>query len=192
MPRPLLHPICEILFGSFCVILLNTNQPTLFWLIMLYIGIYITYIRKLILITVEFPLWLFSPCDYSFLYPLAESFSLCSCTSTEWLISRGQDKRLVSMATTCAHVNMHAVYADKAWHYVLLSLGLSANVQHWVLHKSRKCTCTLGQNSEGKLLIGHLWPMTLSQRCKVKESSERVADLWQNRKVFYIVCLNFY
>lgn len=30
------------------------------------------------------------------------------------------------MATTCAHVNMPAVCADKAWHYVLLSLGLSA------------------------------------------------------------------
>lgn len=58
------------------------------------------------------------------------------------------------MATTCAHVNMPAVYADKAWHYVLLSLGLSANGQHWGLHKRRKCTCTLGQNSEGKLLMG--------------------------------------
>lgn len=43
--------------------------------------------------------------------------------STEWLISSGRDKRLVSMATSCAHVNMPAVCADKAWHYVLLSLG---------------------------------------------------------------------
>lgn len=51
--------------------------------------------------------------------------------STEWLISSGRDKRLVSMATTCAHVNVPAVCADKAWHYALLSLGLSATGQPW-------------------------------------------------------------
>lgn len=37
--------------------------------------------------------------------------------SAEWLISSGRDKRLVSMATSGAHVNMPAVCPDKAWHY---------------------------------------------------------------------------
>lgn len=76
--------------------------------------------------------------------------------STEWLISSGQDKRLVSMATTCAHVNVSAPCADKAWHYVLLSLALSANGQPWGLHKHRKSTCIFGQNLEGKPLVGQL------------------------------------
>lgn len=65
------------------------------------------------------------------------------------------------MATTCAHVNMPAVCADKAWHYVLLSLGLSAHGQPWGLHKRRKCTCILGQNSEGKPLVGQLTHLCL-------------------------------
>lgn len=51
--------------------------------------------------------------------PPARRFSLCSHMSTEWLISSGRDKRLVSMATTYAHINMAAVCSDKAWHYVL-------------------------------------------------------------------------
>lgn len=48
------------------------------------------------------------------------------------------------MATTCAHVNMTAVCADKVQHYVLLSLSLSANSQRWGLHKCSECTCKLG------------------------------------------------
>lgn len=92
---------------------------------------------------------------------LAQYFSLCSCMSTEWLISSGRDKRLVSMATTCAHVNMPAVCADKAWHYVLLSPGLSAHIQLWGLHKRRKCTWILGQNSEGNVLVGQLTHLCL-------------------------------
>lgn len=60
------------------------------------------------------------------------------------------------MATTCAHFNVPALCEDKAWHYVLLSLGLSASGQPWGLHKRRKCTCILEQNLEGKLLAGQL------------------------------------
>lgn len=95
-----------------------------------------------------------SLCDYKVLRPPAQYFSLCSCMSTEWLISSGRDKRLVSMATTYAHINMPAVCADKAWRYVFLSLGLSTPVVN-----PGVCTNTgnvPGLNLEGKLLVGHL------------------------------------
>lgn len=55
------------------------------------------------------------------------------------------------MATTCAHVNMPAVCADKACYYLLLSQSLSAHGQRWGLYKHRKFTCILGQDLDGKL-----------------------------------------
>lgn len=78
------------------------------------------------------------------------------------------------MATTCAHVNMPAVCADKAWHYVLLSLGLS--VRLWStpgdLHKHKKRTCVF----RGKLLMGSARsPLTNSS---VRETSGKASDLW--------------
>lgn len=107
--------------------------------------------------------WTSSLCDYKVLCPQTQYFSICSCMSTEWLISSGRDKRLVSMATTYAPINMPAVCADKAWHYVLLSLSLSTHGQPWGLHKHRKCTWT---EFGGKTLGGSAGsPMTLSQRC---------------------------
>lgn len=79
------------------------------------------------------------------------------------------------MATTCAHVNMPAVCADKAWHYVLLSLSLSARstqgsaqTQDTYLHI---CTefggHTLGWSSD--------LPMT-SHLCEVKGAQTRVKE----------------
>lgn len=65
--------------------------------------------------------------DYKVRHPEAPLSSLRSSLSSEWLISRGRDKRLVSMATTWAHFNMPAVCTDKAWHYVSLSFSPSAD-----------------------------------------------------------------
>ena len=45
---------------------------------------------------------------------------MCTCSCGERLISSAWDKCLVSMATSCAHVNMPAVCRDKAWHYNML------------------------------------------------------------------------
>lgn len=121
-----------------------------------------------------------SLCDYRVLRPMAQCCSLCSCMSAEWLISSGRDKRLVSMATTYAHINMPAVCADKAWHYVLLSLGLSTHGQPWGLHKHMKCTWTEvgGKNS-----------LTYDFKSKVLKVG-RASNLWQNKKEFHIICLN--
>lgn len=99
--------------------------------------------------------------------------------STEWIISSRQDKRLVSTAATSAHVNMPAVCADKAWHYVLLSLCLSARDQ---LGSTQMQEMYLYIRIElgGKTLGGSAdSPMTQS---RVKETSGKATDLWQKQE----------
>lgn len=121
--------------------------------------------------------WTLSLCDYKVSRPAAQYFSLCSRMSTEWLISSGRDKRLVSMATTYTRINIAAVCADKAWHYVLLSRGLSTHGRPWGLHKHRKCTWaeSAGENS--------LWSAELTYDSKSKVlKAGRASDLLAKQK----------
>lgn len=112
----------------------------------------------------------------------SQCFLLCGCMSTKWLISSVRDKRLVSMAASCAHVNMPAVCADKAWHYGFLSLSLSASVQPWGLHKMREMDPCIGT----EFFVRHLTCSWLICQTQSKQGSRRFQSLAN------ITCLYLY